>query len=517
MDIIYPDVSFYQDDDETPQQIDFSKMREKTEHVIIRAGQNTWIDPDFEYNWREAKKAGLKRGSYWYYDSRVEPEAQARKWAAALNGDFGEGPLFVDLEEKYGGAWSGWKKWYAFIEYVKRHIPEKKNHIVIYTGYYYWQEHTGTIDNATQAYFASHPLWLAWYGTSADKLKIPGAWDKISLWQYTETGDGLSYGVESKGIDLNKHIGNNLDWFWGAEEPTEEPVEDAPEVRTGKVLIDDLRVRGETDGHAIGSLRKGVTVNIEDDTLSEHGDTMYKISAWIYGTFSGNELVSLANLPDELVEEPEEEPVEEPKEEQVFWRVKHDQEQGSFWLAKESGTDRNGFPEVVVLDTHVVKMTKAIQWMCFDLLTFGMTQYDEAKAKKQYPKVYWCHRAFNNGKGFNCDRHGPYADFVNNKNTGSPLPSFDKVRVCGGATLKGEVVDDMLKVETLRGAMPIEELITKPWLYFEAVSAGDTIVQFPQAAPGDRVLIPLIANKDVFIPLSMLEKVNEIADPYYVP
>jgi hypothetical protein len=78
-------------------------------------------------------------------------------------------------------------------------------------------------------------------------------------------------------------------------------------------------------------------------------------------------------------------------------------------------------------------------------------------------------------------------------------------------------VDDMLKVETLRGAMPIEELITKPWLYFEAVSAGDTIVQFPQAAPGDRVLIPLIANKDVFIPLSMLEKVNEIADPYYVP
>ena len=62
--IIGPDISFYQDDNETPQGVDFVKMRTVTDWVIIRAGQNTWIDPDFKTNWTNAKAAGLRRGSY---------------------------------------------------------------------------------------------------------------------------------------------------------------------------------------------------------------------------------------------------------------------------------------------------------------------------------------------------------------------------------------------------------------------------------------------------------------------
>ena len=68
---IGPDVSFYQDLEETPEKIDFVKMQKTANFVIIRAGQNLWPDPDFEYNWTEAKKAGLPRGSYWFYDSRA--------------------------------------------------------------------------------------------------------------------------------------------------------------------------------------------------------------------------------------------------------------------------------------------------------------------------------------------------------------------------------------------------------------------------------------------------------------
>ena len=38
--VLGPDVSFYQDDPQTPQGIDFIKMRAHVGYVIIRAGQN---------------------------------------------------------------------------------------------------------------------------------------------------------------------------------------------------------------------------------------------------------------------------------------------------------------------------------------------------------------------------------------------------------------------------------------------------------------------------------------------
>ena len=68
--VIGPDVSFYEDDPETPQGIDYVKMRASAGYVIIRTGQNIWVDSDFKLNWREAKLAGIPRGAYWFYDSR---------------------------------------------------------------------------------------------------------------------------------------------------------------------------------------------------------------------------------------------------------------------------------------------------------------------------------------------------------------------------------------------------------------------------------------------------------------
>ncbi len=203
-----PDVSFYQDDDETPEGIDFEKMKERSDFVIIRAGQNQWIDPDFRTNWTAAKKAGLPRGSYWYYDSRIEPQRQAELWRDALGDDRGELPLFADFEEKYGGPYEGWRKWYAFLEYLKDVMPEKE--IVVYTGYYYWRENAPDANTHASSleYFHQYPLWIANYGV--DKPNVPAPWgeDEWLLWQYTEHGDGPGYGVESLGIDLNYFNGD---------------------------------------------------------------------------------------------------------------------------------------------------------------------------------------------------------------------------------------------------------------------------------------------------------------------
>jgi GH25 family lysozyme M1 (1,4-beta-N-acetylmuramidase) len=206
--VIGPDVSFYQDDPETPQGIDFVKMKASAGFVIIRAGQNLWPDPDFKFNWREARKAGLPRGSYWFYDSRADPAEQAGLWISLFEGDLGELPLFADFEENYQGPYKGWRKWYDFLEELKKLAPGRE--ISIYTAFYYWRDNApnATTQATSLEYFHQYPLWIANY--SATKPSVPKPWtpDEWLFWQYTEVGDGKLYGVETNGIDLNYFNGD---------------------------------------------------------------------------------------------------------------------------------------------------------------------------------------------------------------------------------------------------------------------------------------------------------------------
>jgi GH25 family lysozyme M1 (1,4-beta-N-acetylmuramidase)/uncharacterized protein YgiM (DUF1202 family) len=206
--VIGPDVSFYQDDPETPQGIDFVKMKLSAGYVIIRAGQNLWVDSDFKANWREAKLAGIPRGSYWFYDSRIEPKRQAELWVQQFGNDFGELPLFADFEEDYKGAYKGWKHWYTFLERLKALVNGKE--IAIYTGYYYWRDNApnAATQAAELAYFHQYPLWIANYGATQPLVPKPWTANEWLFWQYTETGDGKLYGVESNGIDLNYFNGD---------------------------------------------------------------------------------------------------------------------------------------------------------------------------------------------------------------------------------------------------------------------------------------------------------------------
>lgn len=203
-----PDVSFYQNAPETPEGIDFTKMKQAADFVIIRAGQNLWYDRDFKYNWSEAKKAGIPRGCYWFYDSRVAPKRQAELWYATLDGDLGELPLFADFEESYGGTYAGWRQWYDFLERLKQLAGTKE--IGIYTGYSYWNTHAPneTTQADSREYFHRYPLWIANYEVTAPRVPRPWKSTEWLFWQYTEHGDGKPYGVESLNIDLNYFNGD---------------------------------------------------------------------------------------------------------------------------------------------------------------------------------------------------------------------------------------------------------------------------------------------------------------------
>ena len=203
--LIGPDVSFYQDAENTPQGINFVKMSQSAGYVVIRAGQNVWIDSDFRTNWNNAKEAGLPRGSYWFYDSRAEPKSQADLWFSAFEGDLGELPLFADFEESYGGPYTGWKHWKTFLDRIKARAGSRE--IGIYTAYYYWVRNAPTA-TSDLAYFHQYPLWIANYGVTTPQVPKPWTANEWTFWQFTDSGDGDLYGVESSRIDLNYFNGD---------------------------------------------------------------------------------------------------------------------------------------------------------------------------------------------------------------------------------------------------------------------------------------------------------------------
>lgn len=214
MTIVYPDdsrtwgvdVSFYQDDNNTPRGIDFQQMRaEGATFAFIRAGQYTWEDPDFRVNWEAAREAGLLRGAYWFLDARGSGRDQAWKMAGMLMGDWGELPPVVDYEHKVRVPVQTKRK-NRTMSVWKYNTPAQLDDFIsalgsamtpmIYTGYYYWMEH-GSFDKK----YAQYPLWIAGYG--GDKPRVPPPWSEWTFWQFTDNGPGKMLGAESEHIDLN--------------------------------------------------------------------------------------------------------------------------------------------------------------------------------------------------------------------------------------------------------------------------------------------------------------------------
>ena len=58
------DVSKWQDDNSTPQRMDFKKAYDAgARFVFIKASQACWMDEDMLYNWKSAQDAGLLRSA----------------------------------------------------------------------------------------------------------------------------------------------------------------------------------------------------------------------------------------------------------------------------------------------------------------------------------------------------------------------------------------------------------------------------------------------------------------------
>ena len=228
------DVSRWQDNNSTAQQMDFTKaVARGAKFVFIKSSQRLWTDEDILYNWKTSKAAGLLRGAYHFLDWDVSPKEQAQYAWSIIESDPGELPPVIDFEYWNPPPPNAYDILWNYLVEMERLSGKKP---IIYTGAFFWDKYGTDADVWT-----NYPLWIASYTSqdymenNVDKLT---PWDKWHFWQYTDKGDGLAFGAESLGLDMNWFNGSldELKAFAGIVTTPQ------PEPPTNDVILPKLKV-----------------------------------------------------------------------------------------------------------------------------------------------------------------------------------------------------------------------------------------------------------------------------------
>lgn len=212
--VIVIDISKWQDDPNTPETVDFTKLKGLgVSGVIVKCGEANSIDRAFLRYVQELKILEIPFGAYWYYNNKYPPKKQARLFVDTLvsNKITPQLGMWLDLEDRNPGKYTGWRNWYDFLSQTMNDLPDMR--IGIYTGHYYFTEHTiqAGIPSQSLNWFAKCPLWIASYGAKPRYTKPWG--DNWTFWQFTDILDGKLFGVDSKELDGN-YFNGTLDEFY---------------------------------------------------------------------------------------------------------------------------------------------------------------------------------------------------------------------------------------------------------------------------------------------------------------
>lgn len=154
------------------------------------------VDGRFRKNWFEAKKAGIPRGAYHFFNAGKSGKAQAENFIETVNLEKGDLPPVLDVEQIRGTSVSNLQIRVAdWIRAVEKHYKVKP---IIYTNADFYE-------NYLSGKFDDYPLWVAHYLVK-DKPRIKRNW---IFWQHNETGrvNGINAFV-----DFNVFNGDSADF-----------------------------------------------------------------------------------------------------------------------------------------------------------------------------------------------------------------------------------------------------------------------------------------------------------------
>ena len=247
------DISKYQD----PAKIDYDKISEQVDFVILRIGFGWLKDIYFERHYLAFTQRGKRIGGYHFpLNTRLQEQADMVK--QALDGKRIEAGLWVDVEATYQSR----SEINAYIPLLESTLDTE---VGIYTSYYKWIE---VMQNETR--WASRRLWVANYGVSVPRL--PSPWKKWCVWQYSSTGRLNGY---SGNLDLDWANAECLDAIpaIGEEAPPEPPVEKLFDARVYSWATPYVNIRKEPsiNSEDLGDLYPNTVVGVTSITGEWYG------------------------------------------------------------------------------------------------------------------------------------------------------------------------------------------------------------------------------------------------------
>ena len=247
------DLSKYQD----PATIDYDKIAEQVDFVILRIGFGWLKDIYFERHYLAFTQRGKRIGGYHFpLNTRLQEQADMVK--QALDGKRIEAGLWVDVEATYQSR----SEINAYIPLLESTLDTE---VGIYTSYYKWIE---VMQNETR--WASRRLWVANYGVSVPRL--PSPWKKWCVWQYSSTGRLNGY---SGNLDLDWANAECLDAIpaIGEEAPPEPPVEKLFDARVYSWATPYVNIRKEPsiNSEDLGDLYPNTVVGVTSITGEWYG------------------------------------------------------------------------------------------------------------------------------------------------------------------------------------------------------------------------------------------------------
>ncbi len=171
----------------------------KIDFVFMKATEGaTHSDKQFKRNWKEAKRVGMPRGAYHFYNPRVMSDRQAANFIAQVDLEYSDLPPVLDLEV------SARKPDDIIIKGVGNWLRLIENHYgvkpIIYVNEHYYKKYIA-------GNFDEYPLWLAGYSRTHINDLASNA--HVLFWQHNEKGwvDGI------KGfVDYNVFLNDRDEW-----------------------------------------------------------------------------------------------------------------------------------------------------------------------------------------------------------------------------------------------------------------------------------------------------------------
>lgn len=158
----------------------------KLRFIISKATQgDTYLDAEFDGNWKETKQRGFIRGAYHFYMASDDIAGQVENFSAAI-GDLDENDIapIVDIEKMSlaNSDFSNDVLQRDFLKFLTALELKLKRKPMIYTDYHFAQKYL------LDPKFAEYDLWLAEYSGSEQPM-VPETWTLkgYKIWQKSDT------------------------------------------------------------------------------------------------------------------------------------------------------------------------------------------------------------------------------------------------------------------------------------------------------------------------------------------